>query len=34
MKQKTDMIIGADPAGLTATYEQLSRTEIRPIVIE
>lgn len=34
MAQKTAVIIGAGPAGLTAAYELLSRTDIRPIVIE
>lgn len=32
--QKTAVIIGAGPAGLTAAYELLSRTDIKPIVIE
>lgn len=32
--KKTALIIGAGPAGLTAAYELLSRTDIRPIVIE
>lgn len=31
---KTAVIIGAGPAGLTAAYELLTRSEIRPIVIE
>src|SRR5260370_15152963 len=31
---KTAMIIGAGPAGLTAAYELLTRTDIRPIVLE
>jgi protoporphyrinogen oxidase len=31
---KTAIIIGAGPAGLTAAYELLTRTDIRPIVIE
>ena len=31
---KTAVIIGAGPAGLTAAYELLNRTDIRPIVIE
>src|SRR5512140_3229085 len=30
----TAVIIGAGPAGLTAAYELLARTGIRPIVIE
>lgn len=34
MQQKTAIIIGAGPAGLTAAYEFLTRTDIRPIVIE
>ncbi len=33
-RQKTAVIIGAGPAGLTAAYELLTRTDIRPIVIE
>jgi protoporphyrinogen oxidase len=32
--QKRAIIIGAGPAGLTAAYELLTRTEIKPIVIE
>lgn len=31
---KTAIIIGAGPAGLTAAYELLQRTDIRPIIIE
>ncbi len=31
---KTAVIIGAGPAGLTAAYELLLRTEVRPIVLE
>jgi protoporphyrinogen oxidase len=31
---KTAVIIGAGPAGLTAAYELLNRTSIRPIVLE
>jgi len=34
MKQKRAIIIGAGPAGLTAAYELLKRTNIQPIVIE
>jgi len=34
MKQKKAIIIGAGPAGLTAAYEILKRTNIQPIVIE
>lgn len=32
--QKTAVIIGAGPAGLTAAYELLKRSDIKPIVIE
>lgn len=31
---KTAVIIGAGPAGLTAAYELLTRTDIKPVVIE
>jgi protoporphyrinogen oxidase len=31
---KTAIIIGAGPAGLTAAYELLNRTDIKPIIIE
>jgi protoporphyrinogen oxidase len=34
MSNKTALIIGAGPAGLTAAYELLLRTDIRPIVLE
>lgn len=34
MTQKIAIIIGAGPAGLTAAYELLTRTDIKPIVIE
>src|SRR5215469_469921 len=34
MKKKVAVIIGAGPAGLTAAYELINRTEIHPIVIE
>ncbi|MDP2947235.1 MAG: NAD(P)/FAD-dependent oxidoreductase [Nanoarchaeota archaeon] len=34
MNQKIAIIIGAGPAGLTAAYEFLDRTEIKPIVYE
>jgi protoporphyrinogen oxidase len=34
MPQKTAVIIGAGPAGLTAAYELLTRTDIVPIVLE
>jgi len=33
-KQKTAVIIGAGPAGLTAAYELLQKTDIKPIVFE
>jgi protoporphyrinogen oxidase len=33
-KQKTAIIIGAGPAGLTAAYEFLHKTDIKPIVYE
>src|ERR1700722_14605270 len=31
---RTAVIIGAGPAGLTAAYELLTRSDVRPIVIE
>lgn len=34
MSQKIAIIAGAGPAGLTAAYELLKRTDIKPIVIE
>jgi protoporphyrinogen oxidase len=34
MGEKTAIIIGAGPAGLTAAYELLERTSIRPVVLE
>jgi len=34
MPQQSALIIGAGPAGLTAAYELLKRTNIRPIVFE
>lgn len=34
MSKKTAIIIGAGPAGLTAAYELLTRTDIKPIVLE
>jgi protoporphyrinogen oxidase len=34
MPQRTALIIGAGPAGLTAAYELLTRTDIKPIVLE
>ena len=34
MSQKKAIIIGAGPAGLTAAYELLTRTGIKPIVLE
>ena len=33
-RQETAIIIGAGPAGLTAAYELLTRTNIKPIVLE
>ncbi len=33
-RNKTAVIIGAGPAGLTAAYELLTRTDIKPIVLE
>jgi len=34
MPQQTAVIIGAGPAGLTAAYELLTRTAVRPVVLE
>ena len=34
MKKKVAVIIGAGPAGLTAAYELVTRTDITPIVLE
>ena len=34
MKQRVAIIIGAGPAGLTAAYELLKRTDVKPIVLE
>jgi len=34
MGQKTAVIIGAGPAGLTAAYELLDKTDIKPIIYE
>ncbi len=34
MKKKTAIIIGAGPAGLTAAYELLEKTEIKPVIFE
>ena len=34
MKRKTAIIIGAGPAGLTAAYELLQKTDIRPVILE
>ncbi|MBS1333276.1 MAG: NAD(P)-binding protein, partial [Clostridiales bacterium] len=32
--QKTAVIIGAGTAGLTAAYELLTKTDIRPVILE
>jgi len=34
MKTKIAIIAGAGPAGLTAAYELIKRTDIKPIVFE
>ena len=34
MKQKIAIIIGAGPAGLTAAYELLDKTDIKPVIFE
>ena len=34
MDQKIALIIGAGPAGLTAAYELLEKTNIKPIIFE
>ncbi len=34
MSQKTAIIIGAGPAGLTAAYQLLKETDIKPIILE
>src|SRR5262249_21904750 len=34
MDEKRAVIIGAGPAGLTAAYELLTRTNVKPIVLE
>ncbi len=34
MSRKTAIIIGAGPAGLTAAYELLTRSDVKPIVLE
>lgn len=34
MSQKTAIIIGAGPAGLTAAYELLEKTDVKPIIYE
>lgn len=31
---KTAIIVGAGPAGLTAAYELLQRTDIKPVILE
>ncbi len=34
MPQRTAIIVGAGPAGLTAAFELVKRTDIKPIVLE
>ena len=34
MENKKVLIIGAGPAGLTAAYELLKRSDIKPIILE
>jgi protoporphyrinogen oxidase len=34
MKEKTAIIIGAGPAGLTAAYELLTNSDVKPIILE
>lgn len=34
IKQKTAIIIGAGPAGLTAAYELIHKTDVKPIIFE
>ncbi|MHC4557970.1 MAG: NAD(P)-binding protein, partial [Planctomycetota bacterium] len=34
MNEKRAIIIGAGPAGLTAAYELVHKTKIRPIIYE
>lgn len=34
MNEKTAIIIGAGPAGLTAAYELLDRTDVKPVIFE
>ena len=34
MKKKTALIIGAGPGGLTAAYELLKNTDVKPVVCE
>ncbi len=34
MSQKTAIIIGAGPAGLTAAYELLDKTDVKPVILE
>lgn len=33
-QKKTAVIIGAGPGGLTAAYELLTRTDLKPIILE
>jgi hypothetical protein len=33
-RQRTAVIIGAGPAGLTAAYELLDKTDVKPIILE
>ncbi len=34
MKQKTAIIIGAGPGGLTVAYELLNKTDVKPTIFE
>ena len=34
MRQKIAIIIGAGPAGLTAAYELLNHTNVKPVILE